>query len=185
RSTRKARETQMRTMHIGATARRLLGGAAAAAGLLAAVAIGGRATAVLQAQGCGLRYVATGDDIPAGHDVSTGQRYPDHLLADHMKRWGAWCEYDIAKNGTTSATEITGGQLAQTWNYQPDLITLTVGEQNTTIVKLITECFDKIKDHDFTGGSVCAAAILANTSLWSGLNLNLTTILQQYRLIMA
>ena len=175
----------MRSMHISATARRLLGGAAAAAGLLAAVAIGGRATAVLQAQGCGLRYVATGDDIPAGHDVSTGQRYPDHLLNDHMKRWGAWCEYDIAKNGTTSATEITGGQLAQTWNYQPDLITLTVGEQNSTIVNLVSSCFDKVKSHDFSGASACAGTILGNQSLFTNLNLNLTTTFQQYRVIMA
>src|SRR6185503_4978182 len=81
-----------------------------------------------EAQGCGLRYVATGDDIPAGHDVSESERYPNHLVDDHLKKWGAWCEYDIAKEGTTSVTEITGGQLAQTWNYRPDLITLTIGE---------------------------------------------------------
>src|SRR6185503_17997212 len=173
----------MRALTFRRAAIRLAAGGGLAVGLMVA-ANSDRQTALF-AQGCGLRYVATGDDIPAGHDVSEGQRYPDHLVNDHLKKWGSWCEFDIARNGTTSPTEISGGQLAQTWNYQPDLITLTVGEQNTTIVKLITECFDKIKDHDFTGGSVCAAAILANTSLWSGLNLNLTTILQQYRLIMA
>jgi hypothetical protein len=178
-------EPNMTTKHTIATARRLLGGAAAAAGLIAAVAAAGSATAVLTAQGCGLRYVATGDDIPAGRDVSTSERYPDHLIADHMKKWGAWCEYDIAKNGTTSATEITGGQLAQTWNYQPDLITLTVGEQNTTIVNLVSSCFDKVKSHDFTGANTCAGAILGNQSLFTNLNLNLTTTFQQYRVIMA
>jgi hypothetical protein len=140
---------------------------------------------VVQAQGCGLRFVATGDDIPAGHDVSQSERYPDHLLNDHLKKWGAWCEYDIAQNGTTSPTEITGGQLAQTWNYRPDLITLTIGEQNTTIVNLIQECFNDVRDHDFAGASVCAATILGNSSLWTNLNLNLTTLLQQYRVIMA
>ena len=73
---------------------------------------------------CGLRYVATGDDIPAGHDVSEDERYSHHLWEDHLKTWGQWCEFNIAKDGTTSPTEISGGQLAQTWNYRPDLITL-------------------------------------------------------------
>jgi hypothetical protein len=149
--------------------------------LLIAIAADRRA----EAQGCGLRYVATGDDVPAGHDVSESERFPNHLVDDHLKKWGVWCEYDVAKNGTTSVTEISGGQLAQTWNYRPDLITLTIGEQNTTIVNLITSCFDKVKDHDFAGANSCAAAILGNTTLFSNLNLNLTTILQQYRLILA
>jgi hypothetical protein len=144
-----------------------------------------RLTTVLHAQACGLRYVAAGDDIPAGHDVSSSQRYADHLLNDHLKTWGAWCEYDVAQNGTTSSTEISGGQLAQTFNYRPDLITLTVGEQNTTIVNLVSQCFDDVKQDDFSGASACAAAILGNTTLWSTLNLNLTTILQQYRAILA
>ena len=91
----------------------------------------------------------------------------------------------ISRGGTTSSTYITGGQQAQTWNYRPDLITLTVGEQNNTIVNLVTDCFDKVKDHDFAGGMSCAAAILGNSSLWTNLNLNLTTIQQQYRVIMA
>ncbi len=134
---------------------------------------------------CGLRYVAAGDDIPAGHDVSESERYSHHLWEDHLKTWGQWCEFNIAKNGTTSPTEISGGQLAQTWNYRPDLITLTIGEQNTTIVKLITDCFEKVKSHDFTGASVCAVSVQGNSSLWTNLNLNLTTILQQYRMILA
>jgi hypothetical protein len=41
----------------------------------------------------------------------------------------------VAANEATSSTYITGGQLAQTWNYRPDLITLTIGEENNTIVK--------------------------------------------------
>ena len=159
--------------------------ALAAAGLMTGVPGSNRLTTVLRAQGCGLRYVATGDDIPAGHDVSNSQRYADHLFNDHLKKWGAWCEYDIAQNGTTSPTEISGGQLAQTWNYRPDLITLTIGEQNTTIVNLVSDCFDKVKSHDFTGASVCAASILGNSGLWSNLNLNLTTTMQQYRVIMS
>ena len=164
---------------------RMVAGAAVAIGLTAGMARVDRLTAVLDAQGCGLRYVATGDDIPAGHDVSSSERYADHLFTDHLKKWGFWCEFDIAQNGTTSPTEISGGQLAQTWNYRPDLITLTIGEQNATIVNLVSDCFDKVKSHDFTGASVCASAILGNSRLWSNLNLNLTTILQQYRMILS
>jgi len=137
------------------------------------------------AQGCGLRYVAAADDIAFGREVETSERYPEQLMEKYLKKWGAWCEYDIATKGTTSSTYITGGQLAQTWNYRPDLITLTVGEQNNQIVNLVTSCFDKVKSHDFAGGSACASAILGNTSLWSNLNLNLITIQQQYRVIMA
>src|SRR5262249_11407389 len=88
-------------------------------------------------------------------------------------------------NGTTSATYITAGQLAQTWNFRPDLITLTVGEQNTTIVNLITSCFDDVKSHDFASAAACASAILGNSSLFSSLTTNLITIFQQYRVIMA
>ena len=154
---------------------------------LATVAIGVNAIwPALSAQTfCGLRYVAAGDDIPFGHDVSETQRYPYQLWNDHLKKWGQWCVFNVAQNQTTSATEISGGQLAQTWNYRPDLITLTIGEQNTTIVNLITDCFDKVKDHDFAGANACAAAILGNTTLFTNLNLNLTTILQQYRVILA
>lgn len=141
--------------------------------------------AVLQAQDCARRLVAGGDHYPSGHDIEESERYPNHLLEDHLKKWGPWCNYDIAKDGTTSSTYISGGQLAQTWNLRPDLITLTVGEENTTIIKLVTDCFDNIKDHDFSAATTCAAGILANTSVWSNLTLNLTTIQQQYRVIMA
>ncbi len=87
-------------------------------------------TSTLAQAFCGLRYVAAGDDIPAGHDVSESERYSHHLWEDHLKTWGQWCEFNIAKNGTTSPTEISGGQLAQTLNYRPDLNTLTIVEQS-------------------------------------------------------
>src|SRR4051812_23498102 len=87
-----------------------------AAGLVAATSP--RAEAV----DCARRLVAGGDHIPAGHEVSEDQRYPNHLLVDHLSKWGSWCDYDIAANETTSSTYISGGQLAKTWNLQPDLI---------------------------------------------------------------
>ncbi|HEY0592455.1 MAG TPA: hypothetical protein VGF40_11850 [Thermoanaerobaculia bacterium] len=137
------------------------------------------------AQGCGLHYVAAGDAITAGKEVTESERYPNQLVERHLKTWGAWCLYDIAKDETTSQTYITGGQLAQTWNYRPDLITLTVGEQNNTIKDVVGSCFDKVKSHDFAGANACAGAILGNTTLYSNLTSNLTTTFQQYRMIMS
>jgi len=168
---------------------RLAGGVVAAVGLMVAGAVVDRAPALssiaLQAQDCARHYVAGGDHYPAGHEIEEAERYPNHLREDHLKTWGPWCLYNVAKNETTSATYISGGQLAQTWNLRPDLITLTVGEENTTVINLVTDCFDKVKDHDFSGATACAAAILGNTTLWTNLNLNLTTSFQQYRVIMA
>lgn len=160
-------------------------GALIAAVLVAIGALVDSTSSVLEAQDCARRYVAGGDHIPAGHEVSEEERLPSHLLTDHLKKWGPWCVYNLAKNETTSNTYITGGQLAQSWNLRPDLITVTLGEENTTIIDLVTSCFDKVKDHDFAGATACGAAILANQSLFTSLTNNLTTILQQYRVLMA
>lgn len=152
----------------------------------AVLLVGEPATAAaLDLQGtCGKRYVAGGDHLPAGHDVSVSERFPSKLLTDHLQPYG-WCLLNVAGNETTSLGYITGGQLSQTWNFRPDLITLTVGEENATIVNIVNSCFDKVKDHDFSGASACAAQILGNASLWTGLTSHLTTTLQQYRVIMA
>ena len=113
------------------TMKRTLFNVLAAAFLAAAGLTLGAGGSVAEAQDCARRYISTGDDIPFGHDVEETERFPSHLLEDHLKKWGPWCNYNIAQNGTTSSTEISQGQLAQTWNLRPDLITLTVGEQNT------------------------------------------------------
>jgi hypothetical protein len=144
-----------------------------------------RTASALDLQGtCGKRYVAGGDHLPAGHEVNVSERFPSQLLTDHLQPYG-WCLLNVSANETTSQTYITGGQLSQTWNFRPDLITLTVGEENATIVNIVNSCFDKVKDHDFSGATSCAAQILGNGSLWTNLTNNLTTTLQQYRMIMA
>jgi hypothetical protein len=162
--------------------------AVAAGGLLAASNAPSGATDV-QAVDCAKRYVAGGDHIPAGHEVSESERYPEQLLNNHLlPSPGPWCLLNTAKNETTSSSyyqSAAPNQLAQTWNYRPDLITLQVGQENATIVNLIKSCFDKVKDHDFAGASGCGSAILANSSVWTNLKNNYTTIFQQYRKIMA
>jgi len=141
--------------------------------------------AVLLAQDCARRYVASGDHYPAGHDIEEAERYPNHLLDDLLKKWGPWCLYNVSKDEATSKKYITEGQLAQTWNYRPDLITITIGEENDTIKKLVTDCFDNIKDHDFAEAMTCASGVLANAQVFNQLTLDLTTIQQQYRVLMA
>jgi hypothetical protein len=134
--------------------------------------------------GCRI-YVASGDDIANGHDLNdNSKRYPEKLLADHIKSPG-WCLYNQAKNGQTSSSYISGGGMSSAYNMRPDLLTIQLGEQNSSVVDLITSCFDKVKSHDFTGANTCAAAILGNTSLWSSLTNNFTTILQTTRIMQA
>ena len=136
------------------------------------------------AAGCRV-YVAAGDDIPAGHDLNDdSSRYPEKLLSDHLKSPG-WCVYNQGKNGQTSSSFITGGGLSSAYNMRPDLLTIQLGEQNSPIVDLIKSCFDKIKDHDFSGANSCAAQVLGNQSAFDNLRNNFTTILQQTRIMQA
>jgi hypothetical protein len=144
----------------------------------------GTGASVLGADVCGKRYVAVGDHVPAGHEVGEDERYPEQLISKHLGAYG-YCVYNKAVNETTSSTYLSEGQLAQTWNLRPDLITLTVGGENTSIVNAITSCFDKVRDHDFLGANICAAMVLADAGAWSQLQSDLTTALQQYRLIMS
>lgn len=135
---------------------------------------------------CGKRYVATGDHLPAGHEVSESERYPAQLLEEHLKKApGPWCVHTIAADGTTSTTLNNGGQLAQTWNLRPDLIVLTVGGENGSIIDLIDGCFDKVKDHDFTGAQTCASSVSANSGAFTTLRNNLITSFDGYKKIMS
>jgi hypothetical protein len=135
---------------------------------------------------CAKRYVAGGDDIPAGQDISEDERYPNKLRVDHLNQPapGAWCLFNTAANDATSSKYISDGQLATMWNMRPDFVTLTIGRQNTTIVDDIDSCFKKVRDHDFTEANVCFAMILANESAFTNLKNNLVTIFQGYRLSM-
>jgi hypothetical protein len=140
---------------------------------------------------CGLRYVAGGDAFPAGAEISGTQRYSYHLLFDHLKgntaKPGPWCLRSTATTGATTLTYYNGGQLANTWNYAPDLITLSIGEENDSIKDIIGDCFKKYRDppHDFSGAQSCEQQILNNSSAWSTLTNQLITILQQYTMIMS
>ena len=137
---------------------------------------------IAEAAGCRI-YVASGDDISAGHDLNdNAKRYPEQLLNDHLESPG-WCLFNQGKNGQTSSSYITGGGLSSAYNMRPDLLTIQLGEQNNGIVPLIKDCFDKVKDNDFTEANACAAQILGNQSLFDTLRNNYTTILQQTRIM--
>jgi lysophospholipase L1-like esterase len=134
------------------------------------------------AAGCRI-YVASGDDVTNGKEMNdNANRYPEKLLADKIKAPG-WCLFNQGKNGQTSSSYVTGGGMANAYNMRPDFLTIQLGEQNSTIVNLITSCFDKVKDHDFAGAMACGSAILANTTLWTNLKNNYTTFLQTTRIM--
>lgn len=134
------------------------------------------------ATGCFI-YVAAGDDIANGHDLDgDSNRYPEQLLEDHLKSPG-WCLYNQAKNGQTTKSFIDEGGLADAYNKRPDLITIQLGEQNSPALKLVNDCFDKVKDHQFLDAMSCSAGILGNVSLWDDMKKNYTTILQMTRIM--
>lgn len=142
--------------------------------------INGRA-ATVQA-GC-MIYVGAGDDVTNGHDLNDdSKRYPEQLVNDHIKTPG-WCLYNQGKNGQTSSAFITDGGLSKAYNMRPDLLTIQLGEQNDPAVKILNDCFDNVKDHQFLDASSCAAQILGNASLWENMKKNYTTILQQTRIM--
>jgi hypothetical protein len=134
------------------------------------------------AGGCRI-YVAAGDDIPAGHDLNDdASRYPEKLTKDHLGDPG-WCVFNQGANEQTSLKFINEGGLANAYNKRPDLITIQLGEENTPIVDLIKSCFDKVKDHDFSGAISCAANVNANQTAFDDLKKNFTTILQMTRIM--
>lgn len=165
--------------------------AVAAAALAATVAavglvVGGPATTDHAEAAAGCRsYVASGDDVVNGKELNdNAKRFPEQLLEDHLVSPG-WCLYNQGKNGVTTATYISSGPMSQAYNMRPDLHTITLGEQNKPAVDLIDSCFSKVKDHDFAGATACATAVVANTSLWSGMKGNYTTLLSTDKIMAA
>jgi hypothetical protein len=139
---------------------------------------------------CARHYVANGDDVPAGHDISDSERYPSHLLNDHLLKYGGpWCLYSTAANGTTSSDFINNGQLAQTWQDAADLITVNLGEQDPTIVDNVSTCFNdfngtKTPPHDMAGALECETNIYGDQSAFDALAKNLVYIFNQYKKIL-
>jgi hypothetical protein len=140
---------------------------------------------------CAKHYVANGDDVPAGHDISSSQDYPNHLLTDHLNKYGGpWCLYATAANGATSNDVINSGQLSQTWSDAPDLITLSVGQQDPTIVDNVTTCFNDFNGsqtppHQMAEALSCETAILADQSAFDTLSNNLVYLFNQYKRMFA
>ena len=163
----------IRSTHV---VRLLLAALSAAALGVAGLAAVPAAAPTAEAAGCRI-YVASGDDIVNGKDLDDNtKRFPEQLLEDHLGTPG-WCLYNQGKNGVTSATYISGGSMSSAYNMRPELHTITLGEQNKPAVDLIDSCFSKVKDHEFAAATACASAVLGNTSLWSTMRNNYTTLL--------
>jgi hypothetical protein len=166
--------------------RLLLGAVTATALAFAGLALGGPSVTPEAEAAAGCRiYVASGDDVVNGKELDDNtKRFPERLLADHLVSPG-WCLYNQGKNGVTTSTYISSGPMSQAYTMRPDLHTITLGEQNKPAVDLITSCFDKVKSHDFAGATACATAVVGNTSLWSTIKGNYTTILSTEKIMAA
>jgi hypothetical protein len=172
----------------------VLGGAGLVALLLSSVYASPPAPHVVGAATvpyCAKHYVANGDDVPAGHDISASQDYDNHLLADHLNMYGGpWCLYATAANGATSSDYINKGQLSQTWSDAPDLITVSLGQEDPTIIDNTTTCFNDFNGsqtppHEMANALSCEQAILSNQSAFDSLANNLVYIFNQYKKIFA
>ncbi len=102
------------------------------------------------AAGCRI-YVASGDDVTNGKAMNdNAKRYPEtaargpHQVAGLVPLQPGQERPDVVELHHRR-------RLSSAYNMRPDFLTIQLGEQNATIVKLITDCFDKVKDHDFTG----------------------------------
>ncbi|MFN2544688.1 MAG: choice-of-anchor D domain-containing protein [Actinomycetota bacterium] len=148
---------------------------------------------------CAKRYVAQGDGVVVGTDIGNDggatqkDRYSDKLLNDKLKNitgkttGSVWCLYNTATDPATTDTFVQGSQSqqSQAWNMKPDLITLQLGRQNSTIVDHVDKCYKNIKKHEFVDANVCALLILANQQAWDKLKKDLSGILNSYKTAMS
>ncbi len=180
------------------TERKRLGAALLATALLIAVpgAVATSAPSSVQVAGaaddCNIsaarRYVAGGDGVVKGTHSSETDRFPKQLLDEHLTPSpGPWCVYNTSTDPGTTSSFVTGSnsQQSQAWNLRPNLITLSIGRQNSRWVDQIDKCFKNIKDHDFLEANTCALAILADTGAATTLRNNLSNILNKFKTQMA
>lgn len=183
--------------------RRLAAGVVALALPVAAVVVasprerGGTAVAAdlpgtnVGGQDCARRYVAGGDGVVKGTHASDSTRYSEQLVNEHAKPSpapGPWCLFNTSVDPTTSEDYFKAGnpsQQAVAWDLRPDLITLTLGRQDSTIVDHVDSCYKKVKDHDFLEANACALQVLANPKPWTDLQKHLAEILNTYKIQMA
>ncbi|HVF76407.1 MAG TPA: hypothetical protein VM938_15330 [Acidimicrobiales bacterium] len=142
-------------------------------------------------QDCARRYVAGGDAVVKGTHASDSTRYSEQLINEHAKPSpapGPWCLYNTSVDPTTSEKYFKDGtpsQQAMAWDLRPDLITLTLGRQNSTIIDHIEKCYKNVKDHDFLDANVCALLVLNLPTHWTTLEQHLAQILNTYKIQMA
>lgn len=132
-------------------------------------------------------YVATGDSIPFGAELSEGTNYPTHLLTDHLIPLDAsYCSTNLAQSGASTANYRSGGgtfnaQLQPTLDANAKLVTVTVGVDNKVLPTLANQCLPKLASLDFAGARSCETSLLNDTSAWNSLATDLKAILVSYR----
>ena len=113
------------------------------------------------------------------------ERYPSHLIEDHLKTWGPWCVYNTADERDDVHHVHHRRPARAVLEHAPGPHHADPRRREHHHRQSRHRLLRQGQGPRLRRGDGCAAPILGNTSLWTNLNLNLTTILQQYRVIMA
>lgn len=134
-------------------------------------------------------YLAGGDSVPAGTDLTSGEAYPLHLLNDHLTGLqGGYCLGSTAQSGATSADYLanqlppTAAVLRQAAG-RANLVTITVGADDKLLPALLHSCLPSFLAFDAAGALQCEQAIANDAGAWSRLRTNLHTILASYQAV--
>jgi sugar lactone lactonase YvrE len=159
--------------------------------------------------GCRNAYMAGGDSIPFGADLTSGLNYPAHLLNDHLVKLNSnWCLKNSAQSGASTPDYICGGptvgcivagsdepegssenedapQLSPTLKSNPDLITITLGVDNKVLPTMTATCIPDLLAGNSDGAERCESGILSDKAAWSGLSSDFAQVLAAYQQLMA
>jgi len=142
------------------------------------------------------RLIAGGDGVVDGakdsdEELSTKtDRYSDVLLKTLQDKDFPWCLYNTADEATDGSYLVSTSQYqsdhdptqqSMAHDLRPDLITLTVGRDNSGIRKYVDECLDDVRDHRFPEAIACGAGVLADQQAFDTLRKELTDILGKYK----
>lgn len=140
---------------------------------------------------CAKRLVAGGDGVVNGNDASGGgsndkeKSYAYQLLDEHLEPSpGPWCLWNTASEKVTTGDYRDDGDPTQQSianGLRPDLITLTLGRENSVLFDHVDTCLNLVRQHDFIEANACAVKTLASQEDYDDLRDDLSEILQGYR----
>jgi len=140
-------------------------------------------------QVCAYQYVATGDSVAYGADMTTRIPYPDYLFNDHVKYLPGqpWCETNLAQSGAKTSHYINGeegftAQLQPAIDEDPRLVTITIGANNFVMTTLMDTCMPMAEKGGIRAATACIKEVFYDKKniYWDPLRDDLRTILDGY-----